>query len=713
MAPDQPDRIFKAIKTQTTFRYVIGLFLALAMMGCSQAPKSDAYVGLEIHMSQATGEDAIDRIVVQAAGPAGTQYYTLTKDATAPVWRGNLNALEVGAWIFSGRAFTANGVVRFVGSVNLSIHGGDNGVVLLTLSDVNPPAPLSNHAPVIRAIVLSHSYALPVDEQMTAEVFVDDADGDAVTVSWDLNSIPVRASFPNGVSTQGLNVLITSTGVLGAFSLRVDGADIHDSHTSISLDFNVTEGGTGTGTIEVHIDEAPVIESFFTFNGNLQTNKVAELYFIVRDPEHKPMQYSAMSSCLGVFVIPNAAIETGTVNDGGRLLRFIPGGDAASECSFALTVSDAHSTSTATLIAPLNVMIETLQPPIFETFRLSRPASYFNDDVIASVSMIGDGPFKYTWTTNNGTIEFSRSSGCTTPQSCTDVAWVPGPCLPDASTITVRAESPDGSFAIKSLKLNTCAPISCRDALNQSPFETPANGYTTIDPDGPGAGVPFTTYCDQETMGGGWMLFGAVGPNAKVTDQVFSDANMHFPSIRPDAAINDNWEFRGLNSFRGYGNRWTIRVDIDVTNDGTTRQHSFFRPVGDASPQLIGLDVVTQNRNDSFEILTRSSNPAAPVSNNWFSMAGLTAEFPATTPPGIALFGYRRELPSGPFPSCFAADGSTQLCNGPGGLVGSNMFGTTTHSGDYNYAGIPVPVSEHHAARFYIKDTRLDVVPAN
>ena len=184
---------------------LLALTLAL-LMGCDSAPPASApatgAMRLAIQLPASTPSDVTSVTLVVSGPDMAARATTLVLSRGA--WSGVIGDLPTGPQrTFVAQAFTASNVLRYQGRAEgVPVTAGATGLVSLVLQNVNPPAPLTNEAPVIAAVWAERTSVFP-GERVRLVVDARDADaGDKLSYAW---TAPVGAfTGPTSASTQWL-----------------------------------------------------------------------------------------------------------------------------------------------------------------------------------------------------------------------------------------------------------------------------------------------------------------------------------------------------------------------------------------------------------------------------------------------------------------------------------------------------------------------------
>lgn len=305
--------------------------LPLLVLGCGglQQPLGQ----ISVVAQAATPAALITRVTVTITPANVTQ--DLTVDPQEPTRFIGTVVVPVGTQKVTAVAFAASGQVGS-GSASVTVSKGAHIQALITILDATGPSGGPDHSPVVTSLVTPAS--AQVGDQGTLTATAMDADGDAMTFSWDASPVACGMfASPTALST------IFTANLLGTctvtFTVTANGkSDSRSAQIQISA---------ATGSIDVTVTyiPQPVIRSIAFLTGSTQVaavDRTTSMDATIRAPFHKGTPYTvsvsfdpwrtgtiALSdSCAGTILQPvfvaNAtsasATWTPTVNSGACIV---------------------------------------------------------------------------------------------------------------------------------------------------------------------------------------------------------------------------------------------------------------------------------------------------------------------------------------------------------------------------------------------------------
>jgi hypothetical protein len=708
--------------------YTLALVAALGLAACSVESRTGQARVLAVVNSTALSATQVSRIAIRvtAAGIVPIDA-ALARVGTSTTWSGTIGKIPAGSGRhFVANAFDANNGLLFTGSADYDIVGGQTAQVLINLQDANPPPPPPFYVPHVTSLFAS-TLSTPRDRPVHVQATVDYKGTDALVYAWTATGGAFGA--PGSLESDWTPPADGQTSYTLTFRVTNQAGDFDTSGFAIT----VTAPADGSATVTVSFNTSPLVTSIHPSASHVFTGDTFTLTATATDAEQSQGELTWEWESTNCYAIGGNSTPSVTFISPA----YTPPNDL---CDFTVVVRDGQG---GVGYGYINIpwgraAAVALAPQI--TFNQSARSEYLRGAVVvggqaAGGSTTDNNRYRWTYTASGGTLD--SNTGCQgVDGTCAQINWHAPACTDPLPSVTLDVLDPSsGAHTTNVFTLDTCAPRGCQAALDASPSALVTSGATLIDPDGAGPLEPFSVYCDNTSFGGGWAQFGAVGASAIFYDDNLVNVgtlNGHFNgnlAISSDQPVaidnNSHWGFLPVDSFAGFGNDFTVRIDIEIPGVGV--QHSFIRPRNtcaqpgtDCQPGWLGLNAIKDvtggtssgtyvggldlGVNAHFQLLDLSTVAFANPNLTWVDMPAYEDDDHGRR---VFFFGYRSQALNDGRPCNDPTTGATVLCHAPGGPAGTTSGGTYSHAQD-----VPGGVTHAHGrvGRYFIKDRNVPAI---
>jgi hypothetical protein len=368
---------------------LVSLFALLVLLACSsEAPPPAAGVGRAvISAAMLSSASAVAGVTVTVSGPGITSPIVTSLSQSGSTWLGTIGGIPAGSGrTFDVAAFDASNNLLYQGTAtNVTINPGQTAQVNVQLTEVNPPAPFSNAAPVIDAIALSTTSVLP-GGTVSVSVTAHDPNGDPLTYSWSATG----GSFDDSSST---SPVWTAPGTGGTQTLSLVVTDSHQASASVMLQIQVQ--ATGSADVSITFNNSPVIQAMTSVHNPVTPGVPTSLGVQAQDSDGDPLTFSWTSDCPGSY-------DDATAQSPVFTLASLP---SNGQCTFNVDVSDGRGgETTGSFVVAAGYPVSPSSAPVIDTTSQSSTTVQVGATVTLQVmGHIDDaGPVSVSWGVNPG-----------------------------------------------------------------------------------------------------------------------------------------------------------------------------------------------------------------------------------------------------------------------------------------------------------------------
>jgi len=396
----------------------------LALAGCKGTPQGSARFALTAN-ALTPGFTDVTRVTVTATA-SGLADTSVDLAQQGNQWGGLLGHLKAGAgWSFAVEAFDASGAVRLQGQArDVTVVANQTTLVVLTLQQVDPPAPFENESPVIDVILASAPGIAPGGTLSLSASAHDPNPRDPLTYAW-------QATHGTFQEASAASTEWTASTTPGIETLQLTVTDSHGAATALSFQISVQPDATGSAEINLRLNTWPRVHAVTVSKTQITVGEPVTAIATADDVDADALTYAWTATCPGSFSAPSAATTLFTPSA-------LPA-ESCNNCDVSVAVTDGHggqSSGTVSFCVGHGPIIHL--PPVIDSTLQSVDSLSSNESVRLRLNAHdAEGlPLTFDWSNPVGTV-----SGRTDSDTGSELVLTVPSCLaPSASpAVTVTA----------------------------------------------------------------------------------------------------------------------------------------------------------------------------------------------------------------------------------------------------------------------------------